>query len=161
MIIVYHKILFKSDKCQGNLPMDKHPEIHLYFYCMRTLWYLLVFPLTGEAKYSCCVLMWIYCFQSLSNTSLLLDMKNVTSVWHLCLHLNSSYLLRATPDWFCCSAMKSKPAHILGSHSTRQGPLPERELSSLSCAILRLLTHLAMFTSSLFNKRQVSHWYIT
>ena len=50
---------------------------------------------------------------------------------------------------------KTDPGHILGDAGRRQGPIAERDLSTLSCAVLRCLTHLCMFTGALFNPQQV------
>ncbi|KAF6032078.1 hypothetical protein EB796_009578 [Bugula neritina] len=50
------------------------------------------------------------------------------------------------------SSTQSRKGHILGRQTSRPGVAPERELSSLSCAVLRCLTHLAMYTSSLFSR---------
>ena len=57
-----------------------------------------------------------------------------------------------------CSSAKSTPGHILGSHKTRSDAHPERELNSLSCAVLRCLTHVCMYTGSLFYNQQVTNY---
>ena len=55
-----------------------------------------------------------------------------------------------------CVCYRSKKGHILGRHTSRPGAAPERELSSLSCAVLRCLTHLSMMTAALFERRKVN-----
>ncbi|KAF6041591.1 hypothetical protein EB796_000104 [Bugula neritina] len=56
------------------------------------------------------------------------------------------------------SAARTQPGHILGTADGRnRAAAPERDLNSLSCAVLRCLTHLSMYTASLFNIQHVSH----
>ncbi|KAF6041607.1 hypothetical protein EB796_000120 [Bugula neritina] len=55
-------------------------------------------------------------------------------------------------------AARTQPGHILGMADGRnRAAAPERDLNSLSCAVLRCLTHLSMYTASLFNIQHVSH----
>lgn len=57
-------------------------------------------------------------------------------------------------------AQLTKDGHILGEASSRNmSALPERKLSAVSCAVLRCLTHLFMYTSSLINDEQVCLWH--
>ncbi|XP_067937583.1 E3 ubiquitin-protein ligase rnf213-alpha-like [Watersipora subatra] len=53
------------------------------------------------------------------------------------------------------SAARSRKGHILGRQTSRGAAAPERDLSALSCAVMRCLTHLSMLTSSLFYAREV------
>ena len=51
----------------------------------------------------------------------------------------------------------SKPGHILGEAVNRsESAKEERDLNASSCAVLRCLTHLAMFASFLLHPDRVS-----
>ncbi|XP_067936897.1 E3 ubiquitin-protein ligase rnf213-alpha-like [Watersipora subatra] len=49
----------------------------------------------------------------------------------------------------------SRQGHILGPATDRAMAVPERSLTNLSCAVLRCLTHISLYTASLFNKTQM------
>lgn len=55
----------------------------------------------------------------------------------------------------CCRRYKTEVGHILGSANQRTGPTAERKLSSLSCSVIRCLTHMSMFAGALFDPDKV------